>query len=1040
MLLKFKEFLDNSWNGTEFCHMLAMNAELKVLSEMAMAGGEAPKMAILYDQDDWKFLSQFPPQIWKQALSWRYNEGIRMLMRLQKNPTDIPEGYDWIDSVSLPAPGGRDKWWVFGQPDGPKNFYIGLTKLAHKLTDKPKIEPGDTGDNYPHWPKEHGPSLKELDPHQGDKEHPQHLSKYKHGLYNFDLSGMVEVTPEDIDDMTDYQMVPLLPKKKFKRMNLKDPNVLKSAPVQAEIKKIKTAMKKELKHTFAGYDVLQPSKAQESLMNWIKANASEERLFGEHPTIINDKWDNNQPKNVQYVRGDQIFQGKSGGGLGHMQIPTIQRKINFTEVDEKKKTQKGMSVDAHIPVLNPVKTIPALHKLPPDLAFSDQQKAMLASRSTYEDKDGHRYPYQWNPAEETFEQAKKRYQGKGNFELAASPEDLEKVLANWDILTPKQREWLKDHTKTLHHQAQVYHTQGDVGDPHANPKNKSFYMAGFSPNYKTQERWSFSVPADLQPAFVEAYKGKMIGEVLGSAQKGKIGEEQKSLIDYYIDDLAEKGVSQQSIQALKDRSHEIAKFIAYMLLTWLDNPKYGIKDDKFGLLRHVDWSDYDEEINKRNRRALVRNYLASLAQQATADTLSRRQQKKFGASSIKSLDIPIGDTGKTLAGQVTKEQKPQAIKIDTSAVRRWLHRGLGAVATAAHKPHQMFANVDTFLAAKRSYVVHVLRGAAGQIEKDMKFAEDSIITAMEESQTLYEKYNELLKAQYPNETDREAKIKELLQKELPGILQAKHPEKFGTTPEITKSPEFENIMVTAINNAMAMSKTPTQHKGAMGRKIDDAMQHFFNELIDKWEARKPVWDSAKEDFEDGAEVVLDKFPSSPSELIKIVKALYTADFTFLANIWLRKRGVELYKSVLAAKEEDEGKDEAQIATEFEDALRKEATAAPPTSKPAQATVTPMPQKPQVAPQPAVAAAKPVDELLRTAGSFKTGQEGIALMKAILAKEAEFGADKDAANKLYQADNEIHSRWSQLSGAAPLELRQEFMRTHKLLKALISRLS
>lgn len=1016
--MDFGEFIDKNFNASEYCHLLALDAHTVILSEMAMLGGEVPKMHILYDEDDWKFLSQFPPVVWKEALTWRYNRGLRDMLR-NAQLGEIPEGFDYTNKLIFKKPRGREgQYWVFGSDDGPKNgIWIGLTELAHKLTDRPKVNPEDDYGPESEKPTRYwghkgpGSSLKEIDPKETDETKPTHPKNYKHGLYNFDLSGMAEVHPEDINNMSDWEIYPLLPQKEFGHLDFDLEAVRNSPRVKEAVAEIKRRMKKEPKHTFVGYDVLQPDKAGESISNWIKANATEERLFGDHKDKINDPFTNEeksvQSKNPHQVKSDMHpdWDMRTANGAMDFNIPTIKRTINITEVDEVKKTKQLLKkTEWDIPVLSAVKTIPTLGRLPSELKLTDHQKAAFAATSGYN----------WNPNEMSFEQAVDYYRNKGggdeeskkkkgaNFKLAASPEDTQKVLNHWHVLTDVQKKWLKDHTHSLHTQAQTYHTQGAHGDPHANPKNKSFYGVGFSPNYKTNERWSFNMPQEKVDAFVDTYLPKMVAEVMGTAVKGKAGEWQKSKLDWYMRALKEKGVPQSTIDALENRIPQIAEFIGYTLLTWLDSPRYGIKDDNFDLLIHTSPAEHEEEEedNKRRRQGLIHNYLTSLAQKATSDgILSRRRRERYGVMSVASADQPAGESGASGAGNIeagqTAGKSGKAENIDTSAVRRWLNSDLTSsmMLSAAHKPHEAFSHVQEFLASKRAYVINVLR--SGKVAAQMGKDEDLITTAMNTSIELWNHFDEQLKGKIPDEAKREEEVKKLVAANLPKTLQQNYPKLYSGI----EGAEWEKVLSPLknlnIKNLAIAADSPM--------KVKEVMDKFLDTLT-KGQAAFPVYDDNEKKFKYDTIVINladnKKFnPNDPAKVIEFIYDIYPKQYRTQAVL---EKGGDLYDAI------HESQGLAHIDPEV---IAKKWDVAVQAWQKGQQVVTPQePHKfPATPSQPMAAVATSLGALLDGASKFNTPAEMLQTGNAILAKENELLTDKAAAAKLQAAIEAMKQR-------------------------------
>jgi hypothetical protein len=98
-----------------------------------------PKMPILFDEHDIKFILQFPPGKWPSALQWRYGEGLKYAALERKKSGTAPE----TGTITL-APKGRGKPMVF------QNVNLHMGPLLQKLS-TPIHEGGNYEFDLDHW-------------------------------------------------------------------------------------------------------------------------------------------------------------------------------------------------------------------------------------------------------------------------------------------------------------------------------------------------------------------------------------------------------------------------------------------------------------------------------------------------------------------------------------------------------------------------------------------------------------------------------------------------------------------------------------------------------------------------------------------------------------------------------------------------------------------------------------------------------------------------------------------------------------------------
>jgi hypothetical protein len=1006
--MRFSQYVNDNWNAKEFCHKLANEARSAWhnIFEMAMATQKIadPKFPILHDADDYKFLSQFPYNVWSQALNWRYNQGLRDMMRKAnaEDRTHIPEDHDWTNQITFPV--GHGKFYRFGGPNHPATIYTGLTTLAKKLTKPVKgypeyIEkhPDDPDSPHPHWEPE-GPSLREIDPNETNPEHPAHPNKYKHGLYDFDLADMAEVSDEDIDEIPDTDIQAMLGPP-LSKQNVKNPEV------QAAIQRIRAKMKKVKKHTFSAYNVPQLGTSQDNMSDWLVANAL--GLYGNHPDEYFDELTGKKhPVRIKTPaemssKYKMAFKKKAdeeeGFSLKH-NIPTIEKHLDFVEVDPKNNKVTPKAGTYTIPYLNPQKGVPQLHKGGP-FDITPEQRVKIAQLRAKEESKTKKKPKfapwasEWylKPGE-SWHEALKRFGPE--FGEASKIDTFKNFLKFWDIWTDDQKLWLKKNAKSLHDMAKRVHSKDEELGKDQLMKPQNLYAAGPRPNYLSQGQGVLHIPPEQMGAFKAKYLGKLMTDLLGDKTEGAgQGYEGNGLIDKILKRMRrDPKYPPQVIAALESRATDLATFAAYNLLTWLNDPQYGIKDPEFNLLTH---ENVDEEENAIRRAWKVEWFLKSAAQIGFNDVLSRRRREKAGMGYIGTLDTPVGDTGKTGAGQVTAGQKPKETH-DLPAKRRWLNSDPGSIARAGQKSHSLISQSEEFFAQRRRQLLRKLQGMPG-IESDLQKAEKAIDNALEMSIELYQKYDKELEASIPDEIQREEEIMKRIHAAL-----SKH----------------ESLSHSQIEDVMAKTKTlwTAGKTDADDLKIKEAMDNFMNEFMKVPQGkgiRIPVWnDMTKQAVASAKEIVPSEIPAQPHKVAELIAHIYQNRPKLVLGA-LKQWGYKVYEKI-ADMHDDIEKETSQLQEEWQEEMAKweNEFAKEYKFKPEEPIAMPKPQQQQATqPQPVAAKAltQSLPELFALADKVGNVDDMLKLGQALLDKKTELIAQPGSAVQLEKAIEAMRQR-------------------------------
>lgn len=412
----FKNFLESDW--LKWKNKILREAEEETAAKFP--GGNATlRQPILFDEDDWRFLSQFPPQLWTRALNWRYGDGLLSASEARERSRDkkyasVPNKQD----VEIEDNNGKK--YIF------RGIYAGLRDLMRKL-ERPVITHAGYKPNKDEIPYEiedvEGPSLDELDFDAPDEKtvrpDHKHPSEYKGGVYDMDLTKPIKLSQAFVDSLPSnhYLLTNIEP------MSEEDP--------KAE-KKARAKLMKMYAHSFASMPAMREEVAREQLQNWIrlmglgllgnvpkamtdhsgKSLEVQGRTNGLNPSEFVSAWPG------QVGREDDVkWEDPEGGMVKARQIPLklpyVRRNITWWEVSgDKEPVQKGG--EFALPVLLPGKLMPLINPT------AEQREALIKRRS-----EG----------------------GKGGG--TGQVGELRQVLDNWDLMSPDQQAKLEDDSLTL---------------------------------------------------------------------------------------------------------------------------------------------------------------------------------------------------------------------------------------------------------------------------------------------------------------------------------------------------------------------------------------------------------------------------------------------------------------------------------------------------------------------------------------------------------------------------------------------------------------
>lgn len=1055
--LDFANFLNVGWN--KFFYKLVAEARQDAEdAALSMGGGEVQKLPLLPGSytNDQKYMYQFHPNVWKQAIKRRYNEDLVDIGRHWDMHNKLPgEEANKAEEVVFQIPGAKAKpgkpfFRVYTGMDDEAKMYVGAHDLGHKLSNPAKIDPNQHLDN----PKfSEGPSLKEIDP-----KNPEHLENYlkngAHGLYDFDLSGAVEQSAEYVDKLPDADIVEMLAGhwKKMYDDAPEGPDGHKVLPkeLKDEIRKKRTNLKEEPDRTTAGYDVMTKDIANDLIANWVKATSL--GLLGQVPEKIKDPLTNQevQVTKVPYetavkdfgldpsvgfdphktrIKGGSLDMSKEDkkafksekfapGKVTNLDVYAFPRKVKYHDTDYQGNIIPGSNKVETIlvPFLPDVKVIP---KFP----LTPEQRAILAHR---------RRPdlIPRGTPEEMLATYKKIVEAGGqnakDVEKAGSvsgdvKRGINGIMNNWDLWTPEQINHMQTNARSLPEVAKAMHTLSSE-DAYSLPKG--FFTLGHSTNKNDIGTPFLGVPKEKMNDFVKKYQPLMAAEAYKA-------------VDRWIKNQEEgKGgalqLPKEVVKTLDNLAPDLITISTYFLMTFLNHRTMGIydPDTKYGLNlskdKGVEEAGPDEQGGSKAqqlRRNKVYGILQTLGQITWDGFPGRRARTKYG-SYMGSLDQPIGgEEGKStsLGADVEKkgdvEEMLKAFRYGHDFRRSLRTPTLGqGVARSGWKRTvtESDSELNGFLGTVRNRIRRVLGDEVGDVVDN---AEKRLEIGIKTAQALYKHYDEMYKKQYPDDEKRHNLVTAEVAKNLMKQLKAGHQDLYGNM----SSQETEELIAKVKNSltkaGMDYSYSLAQEDPQYKNKSVHAMDQFWTKLIKTGNAIRPLYNKEKQQFQDtGVPISIQMFREPGTNVLsvpgaafvaKVMRALYPDDVPDEASHGVDQFALGVYKKVLS---------NFGVKKSDEEAIKelKEAGVRPVEEKQlVQPSVAP--QVPAAQPQPQQQmAAKNIGDVLTKLGTFKTSQEFVALVPEILAHKDEIVKNPQLVQTLMQLRPAMQQRSQELA--------------------------
>jgi hypothetical protein len=896
----FVDYFDKTW--TEY---KTKNFQQIIFNEMAAFAGNISKVPITWDEDDWRFLSQFPPRFWSKALLWRYNEGLREIARQRdKDPEKKIPDWNYKDKMEFKD---HAKLAVFKRQEGTPGIYTGLKNLLEKLEKPVQDDTDETG----------SPGLRNIDPFQHDPAHEKYRGKYKGGKYDYDFSGVKDIPDEYFDYAIPDEEIEVAP-------NLRD--LPTGHPErQKAIAAIREDMKKRAHHTFAGGSVLKPNTVSDSLTKWIKAQAL--GLLGKHSDNITDPNTGQQiptgvtqnPEDVKSMyehwtlKGERASAAYTGKDDSHvitmpdgtqktvqgkkelLKIPYFNKNIKYEEVEPNGHTRE-ISGNYKIPVLNPGKLLPIVN---PTL----DQRLILAKRRGHDVEEIKNVLT--NPRANRDEIAKAKLQTQWG--------DIQEILKNWDILTDEQKNHLKENQRDVLHVAAQ--GRGLISDPHSRQgKGGGYYTIGWQPNKVKRGLARMDIPDDKKQAIIDKYLPQMRQEAdvaLGRFLKWACPSCWVSQDPEKRRATGSNKMPRYVWDVLDGMRAELALIGSYILVLNLNDPTMGVRDEELGLTAVQGEATLTEL--KEARKQEVFNLVKDISQAAIGSIPSRRQRTFLHTRSDVSASAtnPSGEGSTSDLITARSEDPNDARRQGTISGaledapewrtrRQQLRSDPQHLGRAIWQTPELGHAVDKEFQTLRNLISLKLGGKYGE---DVEKARRKLKLELELSQGLYDEIEQQLAGQNLTWEEKENKAHQYVSEKLPEELKRLYPDIYGnfTTPE--EWAEIARKVKRDYRQSGGHAQPPTNDPAA-----DRAWDKSISELIRNGESHLP---NPVNSEDPGPRLRISQFPEADAtKVAKALKYLKNPEGDKDERIFVSKWAVPLLMAIAANNHEPMSKQDA----------------------------------------------------------------------------------------------------------------------------------
>jgi hypothetical protein len=633
-LPSFARFVNEDWFTRRLELDLFVERKKEDDSDQAAYKGSkhASKMPVVYDYEDWMFLTQFPPWLWKKALQWRYNEGLLAATEERESHPDLDDNViqNFIPQLTLVDDDGKK--YIF-DPDpmrgikdqGRPAIYTGLRTLVQKLEGPMKMSQGHQF-KYEGKPafEPQDPGIAEIDPNQEDPSHPSHSMNYNYGLHDFDLTSPTRIHQDVLDEFLDDKDMPAAMKEKLKE----------NPP-----------------HSWAGFKALQHQSASDTLGHWWRAQAlgllgdvgdtiddpitgKQHKVYRMSPSALSNRpgrhpdplWADTvgkkEEKPTTWENPDAGYQHTSAGPI-NLELPAIAQWMHYKVQGPNDAEPRDIRGTVFVPVLN-AGTIMPVHKPANDsqrIAFARRKNDRIEKQRDDTDKLLKSTIEQLS----VLKQAKPEERGRRltdrimrmekeipflqeklatlTWKLehpdpkAGQTGNLSFLFQNWDLLSPEQKEYFKTHQRTLLHWAKHKHDKNYKGTDKL--VSRSPYIIGFdplrhqppsSPSYNMSDEQIEKVFDEYFPANSKRLSGGLVGEARRGVERfmmNRLGWNKpretkagKTITSGESMSAEDKNLVLNMMVQMKD---EIVHTAATILALNMNSPIRGICDPELGL-------------------------------------------------------------------------------------------------------------------------------------------------------------------------------------------------------------------------------------------------------------------------------------------------------------------------------------------------------------------------------------------------------------------------------------------------------------------------
>ena len=900
-----------------------------------------------------------------------------------------------------------------------------------------------------------------------------------HGFYDFDLSDVTLVPKEKFIDMDDEHIVNTL-EPKWKKLydtiqpDYKDNGEWKNMPEYNEegmefktlAKKIENKRLRGIKDSgdsMSGFEPIKAEKATTLLTDWIRANAL--GILGPRAKdgdVVKDPVTGKMVKvyMMPYEQAVKYFgrnliagyvpkmtrsgtKGKKAhpGEVLKLDIPVIPRWVSYENLrilfpdGVNAGDPEGGNERANPPVHGEKIWVPYLHdaKTIAKIRWTPEQKAILAHREEpellpgfEETKNDKLTDLQITNLLSRYKDAISKKDNKGNptekaktLLRASTSLDIGKIINNWDLLSPEQRDEVVKNSRTLVQNAKAMHGGIETADIYSHGGHN--HGVGYTVNKASPEIPYIGINEDQVKLIKNKYGERLYKEATEIVNRWFFGEREATLRNKAAGSAAAQMLSTLTPSYVKEawikNQDDLVAIITIYITAMLNDYKMGIYDpdralglDSLKNDKIMKTYEQDPMIGGKNlRMQKAKNLLESLAQ-AQKDNIPPKRHRANARIEVQA--------GTDKEGRSLENEKQDSFE----QLQKWQDKRITGMRRMAKAPEGLLTSAKSVLG--NVPMPEIVASIRSMVKKQLGDADLTLFDRANHRLNIAANVRATLTAQldaeYASKKDdnglpytsaqRENLVDSIVNDRITDELKKQNKELFSNMTD-----EERELLITALKSK---GKSEMAHADFDFDKdnpdyveqFERAMTGFWGKIIRNKSAGIPEYNKKEKEFVDSnnidEKISLQNFQSGhnaigPAEFIKMMKGIYDATAKEATSRTkgqvhqnLEKWAPIVYEELLKVSSNNKGLTRTEITGMLKAAgmgaeetypIQQPATAQPATAQPA--TAQPATAQPATA-QPQMAA-NVVDDALTNITKYVGKPDFITLVDQLAARAVEF---------------------------------------------------